>query len=166
MGVLPAACEPTGQKLMAVTAARQVEGHIVLSHSPGEFLEFLPPQVQRPFFGQNETPVKFIQPLRSLREDPLHESMRALTRFPAEFTGQDQNPVSKGLFRSGATVLQLIEEALAGTNYDLGSSGRRGRAMVCYKVRNREVCFVTHSRDDGNSRGTDRPCDGLFIETP
>jgi hypothetical protein len=166
MGVSPAAFEPTGQNLMAVTAACQSEGHIVLSHAPGEFLKFFPPQLQRPFFGQNETPVKFVQPLRSLRENPLHKSVRALARFPAEFTRKDQNPVSERLFRAGATVLQLIEEALPGTNHDLRSSGRRGRAVVCYKVRDCEVCFVTDSRDDGNGRGTDRPCDGLFIEAP
>src|SRR3954453_19023406 len=110
MGMLPTALELIGQKMMAVTDARQLEGHVVLSQTPGEFLKGLSPQLQRSFFAQNETPVKFIHPLRSLREDALHESVRALACFSAEFTGKDQNPVSKGLSGTGATVFQLIKE--------------------------------------------------------
>ncbi len=96
----------------------------------------------------------------------LDQGVWAVACFPAQFAGENQDPVPKRLFRPGTTGSQLFEQALTSTHDNLGG-GRGGRcAVICDEIRNSEVCFVADRRDHRNRRSADGPCNGLFVEAP
>jgi hypothetical protein len=142
-GVLPTTLESVSQQMMPIPAPRESELDIVLSQTSRKFRQLFPPGLQSSLFAKCEPAIEFVDSLGSLRQHSFDKGVCAITTLSAELARQNQDPVSKRLFHPGSVSFQLLEQALAGTDHDLGCGRRRRCPMIRDEVRDCEVCFVT-----------------------
>src|SRR5262252_6985804 len=58
------------------------------------------------------------------------------------------------------------DEIVLGGDDDLGGGRGSGRSPVRHEIRDGDIAFVAHGRDDWNGRTRYRPRDDLFVEGP